>query len=90
MGGIALALGGLTALIGTIGGLALKIGAWVITRPFVWLYKLGDLIELTQSQNYQAPVAKPGTTPKAGTVQDLNRVELLLMAMCESKANSIR
>ena len=69
MGGIALALGGgLTALIGTIGGLALKIGAWVITRPFVWLYKLGKFVydKLTKPKLPKAPAAKPGTRAKPG------------------------
>lgn len=68
MGGIALALGGgLTALITTLGGLALKVGAWIATRPFVWLYRLGKFVvnRLKDLLNIKSPQPKPPTTTGA-------------------------
>ena len=73
MGGIALALGGgLTALVTTLGGLALKVGFWIASRPFVWLYNLGKFVvnRLKNLLNIQQPKPKPPTTstpPKGKT-----------------------
>lgn len=69
MGGIALALGGgLTALIATIGGLATKVGFWIASRPFVWLYRLGKFV-FNRLRNLNRTPSQPRTprTPRTPT-----------------------